>query len=280
MRFAIIGGDDRYKYLKRLLETDGHETAAYCCKFTDDCADSIDDAVRGCHAVLGPIPCTRGKRTLALNECSEIELSVFFEKIPKESLFFAGVVTDEVKAAANGIKVYDYFTLPEVAIRNAIPTAEGAIQNAISESDRTLFGSRVLIIGCGRCAKALALMLRGMGAKVTLTQRRPEDEAVIQGHCLESMHIDELKNRLHEYDFVFNTAPAPILDRKMLEYADKNTLITDIAQAPGGTDFNRAAELGIKAFYCPGLPGRTAPLTAAEILKEAIIRLTREHFGI
>ena len=36
MKFGFIGGDLRYRYLKQMLEAEGHETAAYCCKFIDE----------------------------------------------------------------------------------------------------------------------------------------------------------------------------------------------------------------------------------------------------
>ena len=59
---------------------------------------------------------------------------------------------------------------------------------------------------------------------------------------------------------------------------NKNTLVIDIAQAPGGVDYPYAAEKGIKALYCPALPGRVAPYTAAKILKNAILRTAQSHF--
>lgn len=277
MKFGFIGGDLRYRYLKQMLEAEGHETAAYCCKFIEE-SNELEKVLDGCHAVLGPIPCSRSGKTLALNDCNEIELSCFFEKMDKKSLFFAGAVSNSVREAAGDIVVYDYFALEDVAIKNAVPTAEGAVLTAISESKQTIFGSNALVIGCGRCGKALALLLKGMGANVTATCRKPEDGAYLNTLGLESLHISKLKDKIGAYSLIFNTVPAEILGKDMLENADKNSMIIDIAQAPGGTDFIAAAELGIKAFHCPGLPGRTAPYTAAEILKDAVLRLTLSHF--
>ena len=50
----------------------------------------------------------------------------------------------------------------------------------------------------------------------------------------------------------------------------KDAVVIDIAQAPGGTDFAAADELGIKAFLDLGLPGKVAPETAGEILARVI----------
>ena len=277
MKFGFIGGDLRYRYLKQLLEAQGYETAAYCCKFIDK-SEALEEVMSTCNVLLGPIPCSRSGKTLALNDCNEIELGCFFENMPKETLFFAGAVSNAVRNHAGKIKVYDYFDLEDVAIKNAVPTAEGAVQKAMAESDRTIFGSRVLITGCGRCGKALALLLKGMGAYVTLTCRKPSDAAFIETLGLKALKFSQFKDRAGDFDIIFNTVPEKILDAALLENIPRGCMIIDIAQAPGGTDFTAAAELGIKAFHCPGLPGRVAPYTAAAVLKDAILRIALSHF--
>lgn len=59
-------------------------------------------------------------------------------------------------------------------MRNAIATSEGAIEIAVREYAGTLNGGRCLVAGFGRIGKALAWMLRGMGAHVTVSARKPE----------------------------------------------------------------------------------------------------------
>lgn len=279
MKFCITGGDKRYKYLKHLLELDGFEVAAYCCRFIDSCDESLEKALDGSNVVLGPIPCSRNKRTVALNDCSEIEFKTFFEKLPKGCIFFGGAIPSEMYALAGNIPVYDFFKFEDVAVKNAIPTAEGAIQTAMAESDRTLFGSRILVTGCGRCGKALALTLKGMGANVTVTYRKSPDRAILGCLALNTLPAAELKDKIQKYDFIFNTVPAEIFDKNVLDGVNKAALIIDIAKAPGGVDYPYAAERGIKAIYCPGLPGRVAPFTAAEILKDAILRTVNDVFS-
>ena len=278
MIFCIIGGDKRYKYLKELLEQEGHKVKAYCCHSIENCEDSLDTALKNSNIVLGPIPCSRNKKTLALNDCSEIEFKTFFDKLPDKCIFFGGAIPSEIYKFSGSIPVYDYFTFEDVAISNAIPTAEGAIQTAMSESDRTVFASSVLVVGCGRCGKALALMLKGMGANVSVTYRKSEDRAKLNCLALNAMPFEDMENAVSDFDFIFNTVPAEIIDKTVLNNVNKNTLVIDIAQAPGGVDYPYAAEKGIKALYCPALPGRVAPYTAAKILKNAILRTAQSHF--
>ncbi len=268
----------RFNYLKQLLEQDGFKVTAYCCRAIENCEESLEKALDQSNVVLGPIPCSRNKKTLALNDCSEIEFKAFFGKLPQDCIFFGGAIPSGIYEISGNIPVFDYLSFEDVAIRNAVPTAEGAIQTAMSESDRTIFGSKALVIGCGRCGKALALMLKGMGANVTLTYRKSADFAIIRGLSITPAPARELKNIISSFDFIFNTVPAPIIDRAIIDAADKKSLFIDIAQAPGGIDYPYAAETGIKALYCPGLPGRVAPYTAAVILKDAILRTVDSHF--
>lgn len=51
-------------------------------------------------------------------------------------------------------------------IMNAVPTAEGAIQIAMEQTDVTLHGLPVLVIGHGRIGSLLARRLAALGAKV------------------------------------------------------------------------------------------------------------------
>jgi dipicolinate synthase subunit A len=56
-------------------------------------------------------------------------------------------------------------------------------------------------------------------------------------------------------------------------------VVIDLASAPGGTDFNAARELGLKAELAPGLPGIVAPVTAGRIIAELIVRHLTNHDG-
>ena len=79
------------------------------------------------------------------------------------------------------------------------------------------------------------------------------------------------------YSLVFNTVPKMIFDRKMLEKFDDQTLFIDLASKPGGIDFDAAVELGIKAIWALGLPGKTAPVTSGEIIAETVRSMLSER---
>lgn len=281
--FGIVGGDLRYSILKDALEKDGYKVFAFCNKTVLNTADSIKSVFEACNAIIGPIPFSRNEKTVAFNDCFEMDINSFFADMYENNitLFFCGAFSEASRqiSSDNGISVYDFFEYDEIAIKNAIPTAEGAIQAAMQESRRTLFASNSMVLGFGRCGKILSSTLKGMGAEVTVVCRKPRDAAFIYACGMRPLFFDELADNIAEADFVFNTVPAEVLNAKTLQNVRRKTVIIDIAKAPGGVDYNAAAQLGIKAVYCPGLPGRVAPETAALILKDFIVKTAVSHFS-
>jgi len=283
-RFGIIGGDYRYKIMYDMLFNDGYAVKAYCNHFIKNCCSSIDELLEEVDVLIAPIPCSKDNNCIFLNDCNDVLIEDFFENMHNKNvkMFIGGVITDKIKIEAGkyAIKTIDYFQMEEVAVKNAIPTAEGAIQTAMIESDRTIFGSNVLVLGYGRCGKVLSNMLKGIGADVSVTYRNDKDCAYIKAYGMKGFNLYELRSYIGKFDFIFNTIPAPIVNKELLKKVKKSSIIIDLAQAPGGVDFNYARDLNIKALYCPGLPGRVAPFTAAEILKEATINICLSHLGL
>lgn len=76
-----------------------------------------------------------------------------------------------------GLRVADYSTREEFAVRNAVPTAEGALQLAMEELPVTIRGLHSVILGAGRISRVLQPMLRALGADVTVVARRCSDIA-------------------------------------------------------------------------------------------------------
>jgi dipicolinate synthase subunit A len=161
-------------------------------------------------------------------------------------------------------------------VLNAIPTAEGAIQIAMEEIPITLHNSNILILGFGRIGKILAKMLQGLGANVFVEARKYADIAWIRSYSYKPVLLSDLKSRLEQMDVIFNTIPHVILDQDMLARLGKETLIIDLASKPGGVDFEKARDLGVKAIWALSLPGKVAPLTAAEFIRDTVYNIMDE----
>ena len=89
-----------------------------------------------------------------------------------------------------------------MAVLNAIPTAEGAIQIAMEEMPITLHGSNTLILGFGRIGKMLSSMLRGLGSNVYVEARKYSDIAWIRSYGFRPVFITELGDYINRADVI------------------------------------------------------------------------------
>ncbi|MEW5921076.1 MAG: dipicolinate synthase subunit DpsA [Bacillota bacterium] len=193
---------------------------------------------------------------------------VFREGIQNGTLFIAGYVNPKIKKflQQKEVIVYETREMDEISILNAIPTAEGAIQVAMQNTEITIHNSHCLVLGYGRCGRVLAETLKGLGATVSVAARRSEVLAWILASRMNPLPLHELAGGVHKADIIFNTIPAVVVDREVLCNVKKETLIIDLATYPGGIDFVAAKRMGIKTIVLPGLPGKVAPKTAGKIL--------------
>lgn len=182
-------------------------------------------------------------------------------------IIFAGRTDRQLREAFRGYEICDYMEREDLNLKNAVPTAEGAVQLALEELPVTLSGLRVLIVGMGRIGRALAEILKGFGSDVTAAVHNAKGAANARIHGIRSICTDKMDC---DYDLVFNTVPHIIFDRALLSQFGEKTLFIDLASKPGGIDFDAAAELGIKAIWALGLPGKTAPITSGEIIAETV----------
>jgi dipicolinate synthase subunit A len=174
------------------------------------------------------------------------------------------------------IALVEFRERDDFATRNAVPSAEGAIQMAMEHTAITLHQSRAFVIGYGRVGSVLARMLTGLGAITHVVVRSALDLARVYagGHLPVASH--DLSRRIAEADVVFNTAPALVLHEGVLQHARPDLVIIDIASAPGGTDFAAARRFGIRAYLAPGLPGIVAPRTAGQIVADTLLTILEE----
>lgn len=169
--------------------------------------------------------------------------------------------------------------LDEVAILNAIPSAEGAVQIAMERMPSTIHGSKAMVLGFGRTGQTLAQLLANMYAHTTVVARDSAQLARASAIGLKTLHWHELLDAPLDMDVIFNTIPAPVINGEMLQRLPLATLIIDLASAPGGTDFVKARELGIEAVLAPGLPGKVAPKTAGLILARVVPGILLQKIG-
>lgn len=279
LNILIIGGDGREVELYNHLKSIGANVYLYGFeKYPDTKAialtDNLIESIRLSHVIITPLagieanseiyaPFSRKKILLNKPE--------FMNALQPRTLLMTGYVWPSLREilVQKGILICETREMDEISIPNAIPTAEGAIQAAMANTDITIHNSQSFVLGFGRCGNILAKTLQALGAEVTVAVRRKEVLAWVEAFKMNPLLLDNLPEEIARADIIFNTIPAVVLDAEVLYRASKSALVIDLATYPGGVDFPVAERLKIKAISLPGLPGKVAPKTAARILCKA-----------
>lgn len=279
--FGILGGDVRQLSTARQLAKAGYSVICY---MPDEDfpaqAASLEELIACSEMLVAPLPfCISPDTGTGEN---------FYQFLAKEGqdgqLLFSGPLPTSVKNSlrAAKIRLCNPASDPVFAEQNATLTAEGVVAELLSQhtdsaSSRALYKSRILLTGYGKCGHAIAKALSGFSAQLTIcdTDKSALEQASSAPGTSSpffSLHPEEISAKLSDYDFVINTAPCLIFDKKLLQNASKETLFLDIASAPGGMDMTAASELGITARQLPGLPSKVSPEAAGCIYAAAILR--------
>lgn len=271
--FGVIGGDQRQAELAALLAKEGRTVWTWG---LPGCPEASDHAASADVVVL-PLPLCREEGMLNC-ETADLPTGALFRRFRPSQLLLAGQVgpAQRLEAESCGLTLVDYFRREELTVANAAATAEAAIQTAMEKLDRTLLGMDCLVLGFGRIGKLLAYRLHGLGTRVTAAARKPSDLAWIRACGWRALDTGSLQGHLTGFGAVFNTIPAPILDRTLLKELPRQCLCVELASVRG-IDLDAAEELGLPQVWARSLPGRMVPATAAAAIQDTIHYILKER---
>lgn len=271
-RIYVVGGDLRQIKLAALLAEEGYNVSAAILSEEHFDVKNLRDA----DVIILPIPvsCDNAYVNAPLSK-QRVEVSEVLDAVSPDCFVLGACISQEIEKMLTDRKLRyeDYYKREELIIKNAIPTAEGAIEIALSEMPITLFKSRALVTGYGRVGKVMAEKLRALGAEVTVSARKYSDFAWIEEAGMNAVHTSDLVLCADKFDLIVNTIPAVVLTEEVLKRVRKEALIIDLASKPGGVDFNTAKGLGKNVIWALSLPGKCAPVTSGEIIKEAVLNI-------
>nr|WP_243259339.1 dipicolinate synthase subunit DpsA [Clostridium sp. 'deep sea'] len=173
----------------------------------------------------------------------------------------------------NKIEISDIILLnndDNFALKNALLTAEGSLYALMQLSKKAVRDTNSYVLGYGKCGKALARLLKAVDINTTVVARREVSRSEAWRDGFRGIGYSQFVQEIKKADSIFNTVPAYILCECVLRKMSQNTVIIDIASSPGGTDFEVAEQLGIKAVLKPGIPGKYSPSSAGEIMANCI----------
>ena len=252
---AVVGGDERSAVCAELLAKSGTECAVFGLEKYNRClsatkAVSLSDAVCGCDALVLPLPVMSDSACVFSPLSDEkILLSDIAENLSDNTLIFAGNPQKCFFSMLDALKkeneVINYTHADAFAVAGSVPTAEGAVIEAINATQKTVSSSKILVVGCGRIGKQLALLLKSMNASVTVSARKPHDLAFICSNGMNAVKTEEIANIGKSFDVIFNTVPAMVFDEKALLGIVGKPVIIELASKPYGEGFNKDAKKGM-----------------------------------
>lgn len=284
---AIIGGDLRIVKLAEMLIEDKFNINTFGIEKQETLekiqqikkSKSLKETVQDADIVIGPIPLSSDNIQINAPFSNKI---ITLEELAKElndKKFIAGNIKEEFYEYIKNkqVEIIDILKREELVILNTIATAEGAIQIAMEETLKTIHLSNVLVLGFGRVGKILANKIKQIGANVYCAARKNVDIAWIKSYGYNEIKINELNKNLNKFDIIINTIPTIIIKKEELNNIKKECLLIDLASNPGGIDRLEAKKQGKKVIWALSLPGKVAPVTSAEYIKDTLYNIIKEN---
>ena len=242
--------------------------------------DNIYETIADAFAIVLPLPAsTDGVLLNCRADLPEksVSLMMIADMISQDAIVIGGKLPKNFTdyALSKGIKCIDYFESEAFQIKNAYTTAEAAVSIAMANLDKNIYRSKIAITGYGRIAKQLSRLLVSMGAEVTVCARKESDLVWAELSGAKTLLLNEkdprsLRHLTDGYDVIYNTVPRWLFDEDFLREVDKNTLMIELASAPGGIDVSAAKRLGSKVLWAASLPGKYAPESAGQIISDCV----------
>lgn len=175
---------------------------------------------------------------------------------------YGGMLEGHISQA---LQTVDLLQDPFYVAENAQITAYCAVKLAMNNLHCILSGCPVLVIGWGRIGKCLAKLLRDMGARVTVSVRKPADRAILDALGYDTLYTGDISNSLLRFRVIFNTVPQCILPAEAMQAVGADCLKIDLASTPG----MEAQDV----IHARGLPGRFAPESSGALIAKTLLRL-------
>lgn len=277
--FLILGGDERSLYLGEYLEKQKLQVCYYAFSETN-CFTTLNDAINEAQYIILPLPFTKDRLTLNAPIFDEkVELKDIMTLLKKGHIVFGGQLPESFKEELNEKEIvfYDYFLLDELAIFNAIPTAEGVVEILIKNLPITVHSMKCAVLGYGKVGKVLASTLKALGADVTVFARKEKDFADAYTKLYNTATFNSLKEKEYKFDALINTVPQKVLGKEEMQNISSGCLFIEIASAPFGIDFQAAKEFAFDVIKANSLPGKVAPKTAGEIIGRSILPIIEKQ---
>ena len=149
---CVILGDSRQEYLAGLLRREYLPVSFL--------QEPDKESLAGCSMIIAPTPFTKDQKTVFSHP--KLTIDDFLSFLRPGQMLFGANLPQKVRdyCGKHFVGFFDFMDDEEIAEKNAVATAEGAVCEAIAHSPVNLEDSFCLLAGYGRCGRVLAKKLK------------------------------------------------------------------------------------------------------------------------
>lgn len=257
-KFLILGNDKKMISCCNKLRRMGYTAEMY---------DNCKDFDRFNNIVL-PLPTIANRKIKG----TDMTFDEFKQKLDCEQKVFCGNIN--VTSVEN---YYSYYYDEAFLINNSRLTAQGVLRLILDSIDCDLLELNAVVIGYGRCGKAISRLLKNCGINVVSASRR--NKTLLEAHedGIKAVLINQIDELVDSTDIVINTVPVNIIKREYISRLDSNDIYIEVASKPYGFDITETDVYNFRYILAESLPGRFVPESAGENIADTVLKILKEE---
>ena len=154
------------------------------------------------------------------------------------------------------------------AIENAKLTAEGVLSIIISNTDKSIFEQKILLLGGGRITKACCVLFKKLGVNCSVASFS-QSEYFNAFYYSDKQYLgNDFYKEVGLYDVIVNTRPFLYIKDDKLDKIKKDALFIETASE---NCLNVTSVKNFRYFLAPKLPQKFSPYSAGRIIAEKIL---------
>ena len=284
MKIALMGGALREQIVADHLREKGFRIATYAMKdmrSTD--VKSAEVCLKDASALILPVRSNDREGLIGGNSSAcpvalnEKILNTMGDRAP----IYCGIASEELRSMAKKTDhpLYEVMEHDDIAIPNAVLTAEGTLFYVMEQLPVGLRELHIAVFGYGRVGKACAELFSAVGSRVTVFCRHRADWEAGRENGFDIRYYGGTGAILPKVDVLINTVPAIVVTEEIMKQLKLKCHIVDLASYPGGVEPIPKEAYDLFSLMLPGIPGKYAPITAGRILAEYYERELEKQKG-
>ena len=164
------------------------------------------------HMIVCCTPFSKDGTYINCDLYTSFPIETFINLLKPGQIVFGGSIPKWVIEAGtqNDISFVDVLEDENVVWNNAMLTAEGLLAKIILNTDISLSGSKVFILGFGKCGTNIASRLNALNCQVTVYDHTPQHLSQAASFGYDILEYDCFSEHLGDFDIIINTVPCEI----------------------------------------------------------------------